>query len=381
MNKVLIVTSVASMVDQFLLPSMLLLQDMGYKVDVACNFEKGNTCNAERVEELKKKLDDCGISFYQIDFARNVFQLAQNKLAYGQLRSVITANDYKLIHCHSPIGGLLGRLAARRARKKGTRVFYSAHGFHFYKGAPLKNWLFYYPVEKVCSYFTDVLITINQEDYALAKKKMKAKKVEYVPGVGIDLSRFENIQIERGEKRREIRVPEDAFLLLSVGELNENKNHQIILKALAKINNPKIHYAIAGVGDKKEYLLELADELGVSGQLHLLGYRNDIPQLNAAADIFCFPSYREGLGLGAIEAMACGLPLITSNVHGINDYSIDGVTGYKSSPSDVDGFTDVITKLVSDCSLRMKMGQENIKLAKKYSVIHICSLMRNVYES
>lgn len=376
MNKVLIVTSVASMVDQFLLPSMLLLQDMGYKVDVACNFEKGNTCNAERVEELKKKLDDCGISFYQIDFARNVFQLAQNKLAYGQLRSVITANDYKLIHCHSPIGGLLGRLAARSARKKGTRVFYTAHGFHFYKGAPLKNWLFYYPVEKVCSYFTDVLITINQEDYALAKKKMKAKKVAYVPGVGIDLDKFQNVQVDRAAKRKEIGVPEDAFLLFSVGELNENKNHQVIIKAMAKLNNPNVHYAIAGVGDKKDYLLKLADELGVSEQLHLLGYRKDIPELNHCADVFCFPSFREGLSVSLMEAMASRLPCVVSRTRGNVDL-IDENGGIVFEVHDEEACISAISSVIK--SDDHAMGKYNEKKVREFGYPIVVEKMRRLY--
>lgn len=381
MSKALVITSVASMVDQFLLPSILLLQDMGYDVCVACNFEKGNTCSEERVEEVKKTLTNYKISFCQIDFERNVLQLSRNKHAYKQLMGIVSKEQFDLIHCHSPIGGLLGRLAARKTRKQGTRVFYTAHGFHFFKGAPLKNWLLYFPVEKLCSYFTDVLITINCEDYALAKRKMKAKKVAYVHGVGIDFSRFESVQVDRKEKRQEIGVPEDAVLLLSVGELNENKNHEVIIKALAKLNNPNIHYAIAGIGDKNDYLLELAESLGVRERLHLLGYRDDIPELNCSADVFCFPSYREGLGLAAIEAMACGLPLITSNVHGINDYSVDGITGYKVAPSNVDGFAAAINKLAADHFLRMKMGQENRVLAKKYSRSQIDPLMRSAYRT
>lgn len=380
MSNALIITSVASMVDQFLLPSMYLLQEMGYKVFVACNFEKGSTCSNERVTELKKTLEAHGIEYYQVDFERNATQIIKNRIAYKQLLSILSGNKFDLIHCHSPVGGMLGRLAARKARKTGTQVIYTAHGFHFYKGAPLKNWLMYYPVEKFCSRFTDTLITINQEDYALAKKKMKSKKVEYIPGVGIDLSRFRNAKVDRAEKRREIGVPEDAFLLVSVGEVNENKNHQIIVNAMALLNNPQIHYAIAGIGDQEEYLKKLSNDLGVSKQLHLLGYRKDIPEIDSCADVFCFPSLREGLGLGALEAMACGLPIITSNIHGINDYSEDGVTGYKSSPNDIEGFANAISKLFSDYTMRNNMGCNNIKISERYCINEILPLMKNIYE-
>ena len=381
MSNALIITSVASMVDQFLLPSAYLLQDMGYNVTVACNFEKGSTCSVEKIAELKKILEAHNIEYIQVDFERNATQIIKNRVAYKQLLHILSEQKFDLIHCHSPVGGMLGRLAARKARKNGAQVLYTAHGFHFYKGAPLKNWLMYYPVEKFCSRFTDVLITINQEDYALAKKKMKSKKVEYVPGVGIDLSRFRNAMVDRAEKRREIGVPEDAFLLVSVGEVNENKNHQVIVKAMAKLNNPQIHYVIAGVGNQTENLINLSETLQISNQLHLLGYRQDINEIDSVADVCCFPSLREGLGLGAIEGMACGLPIITSNVHGINDYSEDGVTGYKCSPHDVDGFAESISKLVTDQDVRKKMSEQNKKLVERYSINEILPRMKSIYES
>ena len=196
----------------------------------------------------------------------------------------------------------------------------------------------------------------------------------------IDLSRFENVQVDRNAKRREIGVPEDAFLLISVGEINENKNHQVIIRALAKIGNPNVHYAVAGVGDKKDSLLALAEELGVSDRVHLLGYRKDIPELNHSADAFCFPSYREGLGLAAIEAMACGLPIVTSNIHGINDYSIDGVTGYKCSPSDASCFAENIQKLIHDRVKCKQMGENNKSFVKMYDIGLIVEELKRIYQ-
>lgn len=369
MDKALIVTSVASMVDQFLLPSMFLLQKMGYEVYVACNFEKGNTCSLERVEKLKKTLDGKKIHYYQIDFDRNILRLSGNKRAYDQLVDIISSNNFKLIHCHSPIGGLLGRLAAKKARKMGTKVLYTAHGFHFYKGAPLKNWLFYYPVEKFCSYFTDVLITINNEDYILAKKKMKAKQVEYVPGIGIDLSELKNVRIDRKEKRREIGVPENAILLFSVGELNKNKNHQLVIKALAELNDPSVHYAIAGIGDQKEYLLNLAEELGISQQVHLLGYREDIAELNHTADVFCFPSIREGLSVALMEAMACGLPVVCSKIRGNIDL-IDMSEDVLFDPYDVDSCKKAIDSINwLDINKLKYYNQVKVKMYEKNQVM------------
>lgn len=370
------------MILQFNMAIIRLLKDKGYEVEVACNFMAGSTCTKEYIDLLKKELADMDVSFYQIDFNRNPFCLNKTLKAYKQVKDLFKKNHYDVMHCHSPIGGMIGRLVARKYRKTGTTVIYTAHGFHFYKGAPKLNWMVYYPIEKFCSRFTDKLITINHEDFNLAKTKFHAKEVHYVPGVGIDLTRFEDVEVDRVAKRYEINVPEDAFLLLSVGELNENKNHQVIIRSIAELKDINdVHYAIVGIGENKGFLSNLAQELGVSERLHLLGYRKDVAELNHISDAFCFPSYREGLGLGAIEAMACGSPIITSNVHGINDYSIDGVTGYKRSPNDVAGFADAILKLYSDKNMCVQFGEYNKVLARKYDVNVILKIMmKKIYE-
>lgn len=368
--RILYITTVSCTINAFFGPHIEMLVREGNQVDLASNFKEWG------MDEVFKKL---GCGSYQIDFSRSPLS-PENLKAYGQMKKVVEDGNYDIVHCHTPNASVITRLVCRKLRKKtGLKVFYTAHGFHFFKGAPKLNWLVFYPVEKFCSRFTDKLITINKEDYELAKGKFHAGEVCYVSGVGLDLSRFENVQADRNAKKREIGVPEDAFLLLSVGELNENKNHQIIIRALAKLNDPNVHYAIAGTGDKREALLTLANELGVSEQLHLLGYRKDIPELNCSADVFCFPSLREGLGLAAIEAMACGLPLITSNVHGINDYSMDSITGYKCAPTDADGFAKAVKKLANDVELRIRMGQDNKLFVKKYEVNTIISLLKKVY--
>lgn len=377
MKNALIVTSVASMVDQFLLPSIYLLQNMGYVVHVACNFENGNTCNEEKIKSLKDALAQKNIAFFQVDFARDISNVKQNGKAYKQIQDLMKKKHYSLIHCHSPIGGFLTRLVAQKYRKQGTRVFYTAHGFHFYKGAPIKNWLLYYPVERLCSYMTDVLITINQEDYALAQKRMKAKRIEYVPGVGIDLSRFENICIDRNAKRKEIGIPGDSILLFSVGELNANKNHQIVVRAMAQINNQNICYAIAGVGGKRKDLLELAAEHGLADRMYLLGFRKDIAELNQMADIFCFPSVREGLSVSLMEAMASGLPVVCSKIRGNVDLVDDFDGGMLFSHNSIEECKQAIESMLQ--SDRTTIGMNNKKKAQQYSIDSIVSMMKTIY--
>lgn len=367
--KVLYVTTVGSTM-WFFYEHFKMLLSAGCEVEIACGTEK----------PISEKIASLGLPTHTISFSRSPIS-KKNLKAYAQIKKLIRDGNYDIVHCHTPNASVITRLACRKFRKKNNlKVFYTAHGFHFYKGAPKLSWLLFYPIEKFCSRFTDKLITINREDYELAKRKFKAKETHYVSGVGIDLSRFEDVCVDRNAKRREIGIPEDAKLLLSVGELNENKNFQVIIRAIAKLKDANIHYAIAGIGSKKSFLVELAKELGVEAQVHLLGFRKDIPELNYISDAFCLPSYREGLGLAAIEAMACGLPIITSNVHGINDYSIDGVTGYVCAPSDVNCFAEAIYKLVSDPATTKEMGRANMERVKKYSLSNILGIMRKLYE-
>lgn len=376
MKKMLMLASVASMIDQFNIPNIVLLQEMGYEVHVACNFEKGSTCTPEKVKALQNRLDDMGVRYFQIDFSRNILKVNEILTAYKQVKQLLEKEKYTFIHCHSPIGGAVGRLATHRTH---TKVIYTAHGFHFYKGAPLLNWLIYYPIEKWLSRYTDVLITINKEDYQRAKQKFHAKETRYIPGVGIDVEKIQAVQVDRDAKRRELGIEPDDFLLLSVGELNKNKNHEVVIRALAELNDKKVKYAICGKGDLKEYLEELAEKLGVRDQLFLLGFRTDVIEICKSADVFVFPSKREGLGLAALEGMACGLPLITSNRHGINDYSKTGISGYKYKPSDVKGFANGINRIRYDKMLKEKVKNYNEEIVKEFDVGKSKRTMRSIY--
>lgn len=376
MRRVLVLSSVASMIDQFNKPNIKLLIEMGYEVHVVCNFIEGNTCSDEQIIILKNNLSELNVKFYQIDFKRNVMRFADNIKAYKQVHKLAIDNKYKFIHCHSPIGGVVGRLVGNQTN---TKVIYTAHGFHFFKGAPLKNWLMYYPVEKWLSRYTAVLITINKEDYDRAKKSFKIGKVEYIPGVGIDTKKFSEVIVDKSAKRSELGLPQEAFIVLSVGELNKNKNHEVIIKAITKLNNPNVYYVICGQGVLEDYLKDLIRELGLDKQVKLLGYRRDIAEISKAADIFAFPSKREGLGLAALEAMASGLPIVTSNVHGIVDYSANNITGYTCSPMNDDGFAKAIEKLANNYELRIKMGQQSIEIVKNFDIKHSINKMTRIY--
>ena len=287
------------------------LQSLGYEVHIATNL---------RLSEFDNFQAD-GIIRHQIDFARIPWSKT-NLSAYKQLKKLFKEIHFDIVHCHTPMGGVLGRLAAKKYRKSGTKVIYTAHGFHFCKNAPKKNWLMFYPVEWLLAHWTDVLITINEEDYALAKKHMHAKRVEYVPGVGIDLQKFSSAVPDKGkngEFRKSLGIAESGKLVLSVGELNANKNHEAVIRALARIKDKSIHYAIAGTGDLLDYLENLANELGISDRVHLLGYRSDVADLYRAADLYIHPSLREGLSVALMEAIASKTAVICSDIRGNTD--------------------------------------------------------------
>ncbi len=344
------------------------LVDNGHTVDIATNDSQS---------KVDSFYNDIGCEITHIDCSRSPLS-RKNIAAVKQIKKLAEERNYDIVHCHTPVAAMCTRLACIKARKQGTKVFYTAHGFHFYKGAPIKNWLLFYPVEWLCSFMTDTLITINTEDYSRAKRHMHAKKVEYVPGVGIDLKKFSNVQADRASKRKELGIPENAFLALSVGELNENKNHQIVLHALAKLNNPDIHYAIAGDGEKYSYLQDLAKKLGLENNFHLLGYREDAIALYKSADIYVLPSVREGLNVSVMEAMASGLPCVVSKIRGNVDM-VDDCNGLSFEPTNVQQLAEHINFLYNKSEKCNELGKESKNKVLKFDVCSVNKAMNEIY--
>lgn len=366
--KVLLVATVQSHIVQFHKPLVEMLHSHGCEVHVAAR---------NNLAEKNGLALDFADKVFDLPFQRSPFSL-KNITAYKRLKKIISGEHYDVIHCNTPVGGVLGRLAARSSRKKGTKVFYTAHGFHFYKGAPKINWLLWYPIEKICAHLTDAIITINKEDYAIAKKKLKAMQVEYIHGAGVDVTKFKNAVVNAAEKRKELNVPENTFLLLSVGELNENKNHQVVIQALAQLNNKNIHYIIAGNGPFENNLVQLATQLGVSNRVHLLGYRRDVAELYKISNAFVFSSKREGLGLAAIEAMSAGIPVICSDNRGTREYAKDGINALVCDNSR-ESYVAAINRLLRDRQLSAKMVQAGLKCVIQFSINEVNHKMADIY--
>lgn len=376
-KKALMLASVASMIDQFNIPNIRLLQSLGYKVDTAADFTMPGTITAERVEDLKRRLGEMNVGVFDVPIPRSLSPRAI-RTAYKEVRRILEDGHYDLIHCHSPIGGAICRLAARTERRKGTRVIYTAHGFHFYSGAPLKNWLVYYPVEKILSRCTDVLITINREDFTRAQKSFRAGKTVYVPGIGVDADKIAEAKAD-GEIRRSNSIADEDTMLLSVGELNDNKNHETAIRAIALLPD-RFKYVIVGKGEKLEELRTLSEELGIADRVRFVGFKNNVYEYYKSADAFVFPSYREGLSAALMEAMAAGLPVACSRIRGNTDLIDEGKGGFMFDPSDREAIAESIRALFRED--RGKMGRYNAeKIASSFSIRKVREEMERIYRS
>lgn len=366
-NKILFCATVDFHFSSFHLPVMEWFKKMGWEVHVAAKGEID-------LPFVDKK--------YNIPIERSPLRKA-NIAAYRQLKSIIQQNQYKLIHCHTPMGGVVARLAARQARNWGTKVIYTAHGFHFCKGAPIQNWLLYYPIEKSLGRLTDCLITINNEDYSLAiQRKFKARHIAHVHGVGVDTNRYHSVaQGEKAALRQQYSYQPDDFLMFYAAEFNANKNHQILITAIAKIKNqiPSMRLMLAGKGALQEPCRELASRLGVEHMIDFLGYRDDISRILPMCDIAVSGSLREGLPVNIMEAMACGLPIVATRNRGHLELIKDQRNGYLIEPQSADQFASRILELANSTELRHAMGQESLKLVKNYSLQHVKEELKDIY--
>lgn len=314
--------------------------------------------------------------FIEIPFSRSPFS-ADNVRAFSRLRKLIKKEKFDLIHCHTPTAGVISRLAAAGMRKHGTKVFYTAHGFHFYKGSSLLSKLVFYPAEWLCSFFTDVLILINDEDYELAITHLHAKKAVKMNGVGIDFQKFVCGDRSKSEIRAELNIPGDVPVLLNVGELIERKNQGFLIKTLSDIENAFL--VICGSGRLENDLSELAEKYGVSDRVIFAGFRSDIPNIMKASDIFVFPSLQEGLPIALAEAMACSMPCIASDIRGCRDLIVNGINGLLFSLNNQDEFIKSVTQLFEDSMLRRELGIQAAHTAAKYGISRVLPEMAELY--
>ncbi|KRE50997.1 glycosyltransferase family 4 protein [Paenibacillus sp. Soil724D2] len=367
-KKVLLCATVDYHFKAFHVPYMKWFKEQGWEVHVAAN---GNM----DLPYVDTK--------FNVPIQRSPFNRTNIK-AYAELKSIIDENKYDIIHCHTPMGGVLARLAARNARENGTKVIYTAHGFHFCQGAPVLHWLVYYPLEKFLSYFTDCLITINEEDYQLAvNRRFRANRIEYVHGVGVNTERFRPVhESQKRESKLTTGYHPDDILLFYAAEFNQNKNQQLLLHTLASVREdvPNVKLLLAGEGPLRKQCQDLAKELGIEDQVDFLGYRNDIDCLLPMCDIAVASSLREGLPVNIMEAMACGLPIIASENRGHRELVQNDHNGWITAPNDQAAMAEKIMLLANNKELRVKLGMWGREIVeRRYATQQVLNEKSTIY--
>lgn len=370
MKKVLFTATVDSHILHFHLPYLKMFKEKGYEVHVATNTDD--------------TIPFCDVK-HKVSFERSPFKI-NNLKAIKQMKKILLDNNFNIVHTHTPMGSVVTRLAYKKVRNKvNTRMIYTAHGFHFYKGAPLLNWLLFYPVEKYLSKYTDTLITINKEDYELAKKKFKkCRSVEYVPGVGIDEDKF-NFTMTKSEKlelRKSFGLKENDFVLIYPAEISKRKRHIWLINTISPLlrENRHIHLLLPGSDSLNGKAHALTKKWGLTDQIHFLGYRTDIPKLLRISDLAISSAKQEGLPVNIMEAMYVGLPIVATDCRGNRDLVVDGVNGYIVEMNDCNTYLERVQAIFlnKDCILKNK--DENKKIISNYLLDKIMKKMIKIYK-
>ncbi|PHV70150.1 glycosyltransferase family 1 protein [Sporanaerobium hydrogeniformans] len=368
-KKVLFVAGVDIHIKYFHLPYLHYFKEQGYEVHVATN-------SSAALPYCDRK--------HGISMARSPFK-ACNIHGYKELKKLIERENFELIHCHMPMAAFLTRLAAKRNRKTGTKVIYTAHGFHFFKGAPLLNWLIYYPIEKVLAHYTDCLITINEEDFFRARKhRFAAKQIEKVNGVGIDLKRFKAVSVEeKQDLRKRYGYEKEDFILMYVAEIRKQKGQQELIECIPRLKEyiPHLKLLLVGGDGRNGYCQKLCKELQVEEQIDFLGLRNDIPQLLSIADLYVAPSQREGLPVNVMEAIASGLPICATKIRGHVDLIQDEVNGKLFEKGNKEELISIICEIYAKKTKVASWIQQELIDVKRYEIDNVKQALVKIYEA
>lgn len=372
--KILYVSNVRSHIGQFHTSFINLLKENGHTIDVSC-FDNSADKDGFDFKSINK--------FHFIPLQRSPYK-KENIKAIKQLKELIIKEKYDIIHCHTPMGAVAARVAAKQA-KSNAKVLYTAHGFHFFKGAPTKNWMFFYPVEKLLAHYTDKLITINQEDYDLATaKKFKVKDgIVKVNGVGVDLSKFSVATPQaKAELRKEYGYADDEFILIYPADYSYRKNHEMLFEAVYKLKEqiPTIRVLMPGQQQKLAEYTKMVKELGIEKHIDMLGYRRDIPKLITLSDVSVSTSRQEGLPVNLIEALAIGKPIVATDVRGNGDLIENSVNGYKIELNNSDQMAEKLLKIYKDPELAEAMGRNAVDMSKKYSIQRVNESLAEIYK-
>lgn len=368
-KKVLLVGSMASMVDNFNRANLQILQKLGYEVQVAANFGAEDPVSQQKKESFRQFLAMHQIQKYDFPFSRGIGKVTTNLRLIRDLKQLLRENHYEFIHTNSPLASVLVRLAARQ---QGIPVIYTVHGFQFYQGGPRRDWLLFYPVERLLAQATQTLITINREDYQRALK-MKYADVRLIPGVGIETERF--VGLTMPDK------PAQKVVLTTIGELNDNKNQLCVLQAIRdSAVRDQLQYVMCGIGQNESLYREYVQENQLEENVVFAGYQEDVLPILAQTDIFVFPSFREGLSVAVMEAMAAGKPVFAAKIRGNVDLIDEYQGGLFFDPADPQSLTKLLDHYVRNVSLLAKMGRYNQQKIQHYRQAVINQKMTEIYQ-
>jgi len=332
--------------------------------------------NRKYAEDIK--VNDLDVKLYNSNIYRSIFNIKDNYIAYKNLDKFLSTHKIDVIHCNTPIGGVLGRICG--SKHKTNKIIYTVHGFHFFKGnSKIKNFIFY-NIEKILAKKTDNIITINKEDYEAAKKfKLKNNgKVYLTHGVGINIEKFKNQKINIVQKRKSLNFKITDTIIISVGDVNKNKNCSLALDILKECNNSSIKYIICGTGPEIKKLTKKAEKLNLTNQVFFLGYRNDIDELLKISDIYLSTSKREGLPRSLMEAMAAEVPCVVSNIRGNKDLIDNEKGGFTCNG--IDEYVSAINEIINNKDLIAKIKEYNNNKIKQYDYINIEKEISKIYD-
>ena len=370
-KKILLVATVQSHIAQFHRPLSEVLHAHGYEVHAAArnNLAEKNGLQLDFVDKV-----------FDVRFSRSP-KSKENITAYNQLKTIVDSGNYEVVHCNTPMGGMIARLATRAARKKGTKLFYTAHGFHFYDGAPKKNWMIFYPIEKFFSKMTDILITITHEDYKVASEAFHCK-VAYMHGVGVSGERYKPVTIEEKlSLRGKMGYSKNAKILLCIGELNDNKNQSMAIRMMHKVvaKYPEAILLLAGNGPKQKFLEQLIKQEGLERNVKLIGYVTNLQDYQHIIDVQVSCSLREGLPLNIVESMLSGNPVVASLNRGHRELIQDGINGYIVDPNDYEAMGNRVLNLLDNDDLCKRIVQNSIIFAQDFTFTSVKKELEEIY--
>jgi len=368
-------TSVPSTVTAFLLPYVQHYRKRGWRVEAASN---GVTMSAKCVAAFD--------AVHEVPWTRRPTDPVNLTAAAARLRDIVRDGRFDIVHTHDPVAAFVTRLALRKLRRTGRpKVVYTAHGFHFYRGAPLAQRAIFQVIERVASRWTDHLIVINQEDLASAQRFPLARKgkVSLMPGIGIDRSYYDLATLSASEierVRRELGLASGQPLFTMIAEFNPGKRHRDAVSALAASGLSTAVLALAGEGPLMAETRALAEHVGIGDRVKLLGYRTDIPALVAASAAILLPSEREGLPRSLMEASALERPVIASRIRGVSEL-VTEQTGFLHAVGDVDAIAEAMRTVANDPEGMLRMGRAGRRAMAPYDIVNLLALHDALYSA